>query len=69
MTKSLHEETILPLLPSSRFPQGSMMFRMEEAHCFHPTKIPQLQTTATVCDTADAKSNTLEGKHGEMLFG
>lgn len=40
-----------------------------KGHNSHATKIPQLQTTATVYDTADAKSNTSEGKHGEIFFG
>lgn len=48
---------------------GEYDVRMEQEHCFHAAKIPQLQSTATVCDTADAKSNTSEGKRGEILFG
>lgn len=36
-------------------------------HCFHGTKIPQLQTTTTICDIADARSNSSEGKYGEMF--
>jgi len=40
-----------------------------ERTLFHATEVPQLQTTATVCETADVKNNTLEDKPGEMLFG
>jgi len=36
--------------------------------CFHAAKIPQMQTTAAVSSTADAKSNSHEGKHGEILL-
>lgn len=42
---------------------------MEKGHNSYATKIRQLQTTATIYDTADAKSNASESKHGEILFG